>query len=124
MLEGRKSLGEAVALDCSRATRRGDVRSIKQILGEIVDRNDDLLSAALRTPEGKFLAEIGNHRAYWAAREEGSAGATHMLVPIMLGKSPLGNLEFCFRPADRYDPWGLVSLTNVSLMAFLAVAGL
>ena len=57
VLEGRKSLCEAIAVHCSLAANRGDVESIRVSMAAVVQRNADVLSASVRQADGRVVAE-------------------------------------------------------------------
>ena len=66
-LKGRKGLCEAIAVHCSLAAAQGDVRTMEEALRVLVLRNPDVLSVAVRAPDGDLLVEAGDHRAHWQA---------------------------------------------------------
>ena len=57
VLEGRKSLCEAIAVHCSLAAGKGDVESIQASMAAVVQRNADVVSASVRQADGRVLAE-------------------------------------------------------------------
>ena len=61
--DGRAALAEAIAANSSIFITQKDVDRLEGILGLVVDRNEDLLSAALRTEAGHRLVIAGRrHR--------------------------------------------------------------
>jgi diguanylate cyclase (GGDEF)-like protein/PAS domain S-box-containing protein len=98
VVEGRKALCEQMAVDCSLAARRGDVECIRLSTEAAARRNPDVLSAGVRTPDGKLLVEAGEHEANWDAAAVVQSTPTHMRVPIALEEKLWGHLELRFRP--------------------------
>ncbi len=123
IVDGRRSLCEAIAIHCALAAERGDLDSAKVTLKAIVRRDPQLRSAALRGPDGKFLLEIGSHRAYWAERSGTASTPTHMTVPIRADRVSWGTLELCFADLAARGPLGVFRLDELRLIAFLIVAG-
>src|SRR5262249_62069971 len=59
MLQGRKSLCEAMAIQFSHCAQRGEVTTFEATTRAIVERTPDLLSAALRKTNGALVFEVG-----------------------------------------------------------------
>lgn len=121
VLEGRAALCESLAIYCSVAAQQGDVRTVKQSLRAIVQRNPDILSAALESDDGRTLAEVGDHRVLWTANASHSVGS-HLSVPILAGGRHWGTLQLVFRDAAPRGPGGVISLADLRVMGFLALA--
>ncbi len=64
-LELRKGLSESLALQFSAAAEKGELQTIQNTLRAVVERNDTIRSAAIRTHDGKLLALAGEHLAHW-----------------------------------------------------------
>src|SRR4051812_20003047 len=60
-VQGRQMLCEAIAVNASVLATRDDVTGLQAALQGVVNRNPDIISAALRTTDGKLLASVGNH---------------------------------------------------------------
>jgi diguanylate cyclase (GGDEF)-like protein/PAS domain S-box-containing protein len=97
-LETRKSLCESLALQFSTAADAGEYQTIQQTLRVLVDRNDEILSAAIRTTGGKLIAVAGEHLAFWKAPKDGKSSPTEVQVPIFLNKKHWATVEIRFTP--------------------------
>ncbi len=64
VIDGRKRIAETVAVQYSMAVRKNDYDSIESSLKMLVERNDDVLSAALRAENGRLIAVSGDHEAH------------------------------------------------------------
>src|SRR2546426_10456769 len=60
-LDGRRVLCEAIAINCSLFASRGELARIEASLRATVERNPEILSAAVRRANGQLFAEIGDH---------------------------------------------------------------
>ncbi len=123
-LKARVSFVEALAVQLSAAASRTDIRLITDTLESIVDRDEDVLSAALRDKHGNIVAGSGDHETHWVPHPDGGSTATHAQVPIFQGERRWGTVEISFAQAGTSG--GLlerVKNSRVSLFAFIALAG-
>jgi diguanylate cyclase (GGDEF)-like protein/PAS domain S-box-containing protein len=121
LLQGRKALCEALAIHCSLAAQRGDVPGIKTATRALLQRNPDILSAAVRTADGQLLVEAGDHAAHWHAQTSPHSTATQAQVPIATGDQLWGTLEVRFQPLA---PTGLWAVLGNPVHRFLGWVGL
>ena len=124
--EGRAALAEALAANSSALVTQNDVRRLENNLGFVVERNDDLLSAGLRTQDGRLIAEVGPHDGHWRRVDTELSTDSQVQVPIWAGNSPWGSVELRFRPLNKegwfgflFDPLVLL-ITFVGLSSFFA----
>src|ERR1700750_2884825 len=61
VLDGRKALCEAVAIRCSYAAQQTDFVAVQAELTALVRRNPDIISAAVRTRQGRTVVQVGDH---------------------------------------------------------------
>ena len=117
--EGRGALAEAIALSGSVLMRDGDVQSLEATLRPIVERNPDLLSAAVRREGGRALVTIGDHEQSWAGAEGGVSTDSHLIVPIWSASQKWGRVELRFRELAPAGLAGWTQSPTVRLIAFL-----
>ncbi len=82
--QSRATMSEAIAIASSGAIVKGDTKTLKGTLRLIVDRNPDILSAAVRQANGATLVTIGDHD--WEGSEAEHSTDTHIKVPIWSAK--------------------------------------
>ncbi len=123
-LEGRKQLCEALAVQFALAIQRGDLRSIETTLALLVERNDELLSAALREADGAIVAEAGDHARLWAGHDSERSTPTHTLVPIFRGAERWGHVEVRFEPLRATGLAGALANPLLRLIGFVMLLGL
>lgn len=75
--ENHATLVEAVAIDSYAFIVKNEFKVMKLILGLVIDRNDDILSGALRHQRGNA---IGEHE--WVDGGGERSTDTHMKVPL------------------------------------------
>jgi len=120
---GRCALAESVAVQCCLAARHDDIKSMQAVLGELVVRNESILSAAVRRANGDIAGEAGDHRAYWHASCENLRPGAQLKVPIYQGHELWGALEVRCRPLG-YNGWlGWLTNPTIRLIIFLSASG-
>lgn len=123
IMRGRGQLCGALAINSSVLINRREHNALETSLKAIVERNDDILSAALRSRTGRIEASSGDHKNNWF---EGTTQPveTHIAVPLNYGKQQWGQLEFCFKPVyeDSFaGAWLSPMVLYLSLVSFVCL---
>ncbi len=121
-MNGRRSLCESIALNCSLLASRGEVPNIEASLHALTKRNPDILSAAVRSGGGELLAEVGDHVTHWRGTQGEVSTETCMYVPITAGDQPWGTVEVRFAALSRPGLLGLVQTPFAKLAVFFGVS--
>ena len=121
---GRKSLCESLAVQGAITAKRGDRRAMDATLKAAVERNEDLLSAALRRSNGQTYSVIGDHRTLWEGASENST-LTHMHVPIRVDDRLWGTLELVYAKPDQYNvtPIPTAALRQILFVVAISMLG-
>ncbi|MGD8910440.1 MAG: diguanylate cyclase, partial [Chromatiales bacterium] len=119
-LRVRKQFCEALAVQISSAASSQDLEILRATLETVVERNDEVLSAALNNHRGISLV-VGDHVKYWVDVPLDKSTSTHVRVPIMANQSRWGVLEVAFAPLQRESALSLGTLGG--LLLFVAVSG-
>ena len=122
-LELRKKLSESLALQFSAAAERGDLQVVQATLREVVERSENILSAAIRTKKGELLALAGEHLAHWKAPPDGKSTPTHVQVPLYRQNKHWSTVEIRFTPLWLNSLIGGFSSSFVGLLAFITIGG-
>ena len=123
--DGHARVAEAIAVNTSIFITNSDIRRMKSSLQVVVDRNDDIVSAAVRRADGEAIVEIGNHREQWQTLEEDKS-SSQVTVPIFEGRDEWGQVELNFKPLLPAAWYGqlmhplFLLLGYVSLTSFMA----
>lgn len=123
IIEARKTLSESLAVQYSVAAQKHDIDSIKTSMRILVERNAEVLSAALRSADGRLLAVSGDHSTNWINMTDDQSTPTHAQVPIYQGSRKWGTVEVSFAPLNGNSLLGLHINSLVSMIAFIAVSG-
>ena len=121
--EGRAALAEAIAVNGSAQVTRGNIRGLEATLAMIVERNTDLLSAAVRREGGRSLVAIGDHDRHWQDDGRDFSTDSQMEVPIWSAGQKWGQVELRFTPLSAPGWLGVAQNTRIKLIAFLALLG-
>lgn len=85
VFEARKTLSENLAVQYSLLAASGQTTTIETAMRALVERNAEILSAALQTADGQPLAAAGDHLRYWVQPSGQRSTPTHIQVPIYKG---------------------------------------
>jgi diguanylate cyclase (GGDEF)-like protein/PAS domain S-box-containing protein len=100
--ELRKRFAESLAVQVASLTETGDERTLGKTLQQVVTRNREVASVAVREASGYVLAQRGDHARNWVAPETGRSTSSHVRVPINAQHEHWGDLEVAFAaPASR-----------------------
>lgn len=127
--DGHARLAEAIAVNSSIFITTTDLRRLNTNLEIIVDRNEELHSAAVRQENGTLAVVIGEHLNNWVITEDGTSTDSQVVVPIYEGAEVWGQVELRFEPLFP-DTWygsyiqpvflliGFISLSSFILFFF------
>ena len=121
--EGRSALAEALAANSSAMVTQNDLSRLSSNMRFVVERNNTIVSAGLRTVEGQLLAEVGNHSDSWMISDSEYSSDSYVKVPIWADSSTWGYLELQFTPlvGNKWFAWIFNPL--VLLLAFVSFMG-
>ena len=123
LLEGRKKFCESLAVQFSLAASRGDVDLISATLATLVNRENDVISAAIRNASGRILARSGDHARNWVNIPLDKSTSTHIQVPILNGSRRWGTIEVAFDELRREDTILGYRSSLIELLGFMTLAG-
>src|SRR5262245_27785610 len=118
---GRAALAETIAANASAYTSHSDTARVQATLNFDVDRNPDLLSAAVRKADGTLLAHAGNHLEGWESLPGSVSNDSQVQVPIMAGQTEWGRLELRFKPLSAPGWRGTLEDPRIELTSFMVL---
>ncbi|MBT8132087.1 MAG: sensor domain-containing diguanylate cyclase, partial [Gammaproteobacteria bacterium] len=122
-LDNRRILTEALAIQLSHAASVADMDQLEATLDSIVNRNDNVISAAMRRTDGTTMAVSGPHAKNWQANAADKSTPDNVLVPIFRGKERWGTVELLFQPLRATGITAFFSSTLFKLLLFVAISG-
>lgn len=96
--EIRQQISEGLAIQSAALLQVGDIPTLQRTLGDVLTRNKELRSLAVRRSGGEIVAHAGEHDRYWVPPEDGSSTVTQVRVPVLSEGKPWGEVELVFRP--------------------------
>ncbi len=120
---GRAGLAEAIAASGSALMNANDRDRLRSTLRLAVDRNDDLLSAALRRNDGTLFVSVGDHDRHWRPDEDDVSTDSQVKVPIWSGNARWGAVELRFDPLVGSGWRAMVNDPRTHLILFICVSG-
>ncbi len=121
-MRGRAQLCETIAANTSVVVRQRDLRRLEAILALTVQRNEDIVSAAVRREDGSLVVEVGNHEAVWKPLKDGQATDTQVMVPIRAKHEKWGAVELTFTPISPQGWQGYFFSPHAILVTFIGTA--
>jgi len=121
--EGRGALAETIAVYSSALVKTAKIQRLRDDLNLLADRNENLLSLALRRESGGVLVATGDHAGRWKAMTGEYSRKSQVIVPIWAGHHKWGQLELRFKPLESGGLRGLLKMPIIQLTVFMGVAG-
>ena len=119
--DGRAALAEAIAANSSIMITQKAVDRLEGILDLVVTRNEDLLSAALRTEAGHRLVTIGDHEDHWLDDDLEFSTNTQVAVFIWEAENKWGQVELRFSPLVAEGWIGVLTGPQTKLLLFMSL---
>ncbi|NNF97162.1 MAG: hypothetical protein HKM94_09580 [Halobacteria archaeon] len=122
IVESRKKIAESLAVQISAAAYANQLKTLQATLDGVVNRNEEILSAALRRVNGRVIAQTSGHRQRWLKSLDDST-STHIKITLFKDKSQWGHFELVFAPPASVSIGGLLDSPLIKLLLFTAVSG-
>jgi diguanylate cyclase (GGDEF)-like protein/PAS domain S-box-containing protein len=123
VIEGRKTLAESLTVQYSLAAQKYDYESISASMRILVDRNDDVVAAILKTSNGSTVAQAGSFSRQSDVGASGKSTPTRIHVPIFQNTKKWGNIEIEFAPIYEFSLLGLNINPLVAMIVFVTISG-
>jgi len=122
-VEGRRILGESLAVQLSGALAVGQTELVDQTLSVLVERDENIISAGIIRQDGYRLIIAGPHGDEWSDHRSNRSTPTHVTIPIFDGERRWGALQIVFtKVAASSIPFDF-GIPLLPLILFLMLAG-
>jgi PAS domain-containing protein len=122
-LRYRMLLAEMASSRVASAVASGDYAGARQFLETVIQRHDEVLSAALRQLDGQIVVQTPHHEKYWVGTRPNVSTPTHVQVLLYDNQRPWGHLEISFKPLAASATWAnWWSTPDVRLIIFILAA--
>jgi diguanylate cyclase (GGDEF)-like protein/PAS domain S-box-containing protein len=119
----RKKSSESLAIQLTALAQSDDTETMRRTLHEVVTRDPDVLSIAVRRTNGHVVAETGNHDRYWTPPPQDKSTLTEVLVPIKAHTTLWGQVEVAYRPNTPTTLLGWLKYPSVMLTVIMTTLG-
>jgi len=118
----RRRVVESLSVQVAALVQAGDDKVLDATLKEVVHRNRDIRSIALRRSDGSVLAQRGDHARYWIASADRRSTLDHVQVPLQAGTRQWGAVEIAFAP-HAGGPYAWFTRPSIVLLVTLGGVG-
>lgn len=122
-LQTRQRVAENVAAQTAVLLESNDAQLLGKSLQQVLARNRDLLSVALRRADGAILAQRGDHERQWVVRESARSRWNHLQVSLYADGKPWGQVEMAYAPAASHGVLAWLREPSVLFYALLLCGG-
>ncbi len=122
-IESRTRISEALTLQMSVLIPDENINQIQQLIRFLVRRNDDILSAGIRTSGGQLIFQSQDHNALWGGFNDSTSSTTHVFVPILQNGNLWGNVELRFKEIKSNSFFGFFTSSIFRLLLFVMIFG-
>ena len=119
---GRAALSESIAANTTTSVAQADTARMQATLTFLVERNPDLLSAAVRKADGILVVHAGDHEQNWQDIPGAFSIDAQVQVPILTNDEEWGRLELRFKPLTAAGWKGYLQDSRTQLVAFVMFA--
>jgi diguanylate cyclase (GGDEF)-like protein len=123
LVESRMRLCETLAAQAAAGVGTNDLSSARAALRVAVRRNEEVLSAGMRTESGRLLLVVGDHRALWDPEQAEQASAKQVSIPLFEAGERWGSVEVRFKEPDTHGVLELLSKRPLIRLLMLVAAG-
>ncbi len=117
--QSRKIIAESLAIQLSTAIAENRRHMVEETLRSVVERNESVLSTAIRDKQGNLLVDIGDHNGLWTLKPDDRSTLSQVQVPIFNKQGRWGTAELRFKEGHNAISWhnsifGVILLVAVS----------
>ena len=119
----REKVSINLALQIGSMVQTGDNSRLTRMMDAIRDRNDDILSIAVRHVSGELIAQSGFHLKFWVPPPENQSTLNHVQVPLLREDHQWASLEISFRPLGNGSYIEVLKQPGIALPLSLILGG-
>lgn len=122
-INSRKAIAESLAVQFSMVVGNEQLVNVGETLKLLVERNDDLHSAAIRRDSGEIISEAGGHEDYWTLTPGENSTASQIQVPLFDNTGAWGTVELSFVGLSSANKSFFLSNSFPAVVALVALCG-
>lgn len=118
----RRRVAESLSTQVATLVQAGEQKLLDATLKDVVVRNRDIRSIALRRDDGSLVLARGDHARFWEASDDKRSTLDNVQVPLLTGERRWGSVEVAFAPMSQ-TRWQWAAQPSVALPLSLATVG-
>jgi len=119
----RQRSSESFAVQITALLESGDESTLSKTIQQVIGRNADILSIAVRRAEGSVVAQGGDHARHWIAPQTGRSTVNHVRVPVYADRNHWGDVEMTFAPPGVRTFRNWITEPTILFMALVGIGG-
>lgn len=119
--DARASIAETIAIHATTLLLNEETKRLEKDFDFFLSRNDDLVSLGLKSVQGDYIAQAGNHSQHWRPVSKDASSESQLQVPIFKGDIKWGELELAVTPLAREGWLGLLDNPLNRLLMFMGL---
>jgi diguanylate cyclase (GGDEF)-like protein/PAS domain S-box-containing protein len=119
----RQRSSESLAIQITTLLESGDDGTLSKTIQQVISRNPDILSIAVRRAEGSIVAQGGDHARHWIAPQTGRSTVNHVRVPVYADRNHWGDVEMTFAPAGVRTFRNWITEPTILFVALVGIGG-
>ena len=118
----RRRVAESLSTQVAALVQAGEQKLLDATLKDVVIRNHDIRSIALRRDDGALVLARGDHARHWEASDDKRSTLDNVQVPLLAGERRWGSVEIAFA-APLPGRWHWIAQPSTLLPMLLASLG-
>jgi len=123
VMASRQKLCESLAVQFSLAIQSEHINRMQPVMLLLVERNEDVLSIALRADNRALIVSAGDHPAFWKTKSGEPSTLSNVQVPIFREKKQWATMEISFSPLGQSGVFAFFKNSFWGLIAFVILFG-
>ncbi len=115
----RSRIAENLAIQTATFLQAGNPRALDRLFEEVLVRDKDVTSVAVRRDDGQLTAQAGEHARFWVPPARGSSELDYMQVPLESNGRKWGAVEVSFQRAAPDTLWRWLRQPSVFMLLLL-----
>ena len=122
-LQSRKVIAESLAIQLASHFLDGQMKAAEQVIRSVVERNENILSAAVRKGTDGHVLKYGGHNEHWSLKPDEESTTDQLQVPLYRGGDRWGTVELRFVDLDDSEGSSTVKNSFITVILFVGFAG-
>ena len=119
----RKQVSEALGVQVAAMMEQDERTALDKTLKQVLERNPQLRSLAIRKADGQIVMQAGDHARSWVSAQSEQSNLQQVSVPLNAGGARWGQFELAFRPDEGNAVSNWLTQPPVLLVLFLSTVG-